>query len=93
MIMRKIKKDYVSDLLHFGMFPNDKNRMWTMCQIVLKMASQVVEEAERLKMTDEQFYINFEDALNILSCKDHSGDAEQDKDFKNIVEKFNADSE
>lgn len=91
--MRKIKKDYVSDLLHFGMFPNDKNRMWTMCQIVLKMASQVVEEAERLKMTDEQFYINFEDALNILSCKDHSGDAEQDKDFKDIVEKFNADSE
>ena len=44
-------------------------------------------------MTDEQFYINFEDALNILSCKDHSGNAEQDKEFKDIVEKFNADSE
>ena len=57
------------------------------------MATQVVEEAERLKMTNEQFYIKFEDALNILSCKDHSGNAEQDKEFKDIVEKFNADSE
>ena len=91
--MKNVKKDYVSDLLHFGMFPNDKNRVWTMCQIVLKMASQVVEEAERLKMTDEQFYINFEDALNISSCKAHSGSPEQDKEFKDIVEKFNADSE
>ena len=91
--MKNVKKDYVSDLLHFGMFPNDKNRVWTMCQIVLKMASQVVEEAERLKMTDEQFYINFEYALSILSCKDHSGSQEQDKEFKDIVEKFNADSE
>ena len=44
-------------------------------------------------MTNEQFYINFEDALNILSCKDHSGSQEQDKEFKDIVEKFNADSE
>ena len=91
--MKNVKKDYVSALLHSGLFPNDKNRMWTMCQIVLKMATQVVEEAERLKMTNEQFYINFEDALNILSCKDHSGSQEQDKEFKDIVEKFNADSE
>ena len=91
--MKNAKKDYVSDLLHFGMFPNDKNRVWTMCQIVLKMATQVVEAAENLKMTDEQFFINFEDALNILSCKDHSGSKEQDKEFKDIVEKFNADSE
>ena len=79
--------------LRAGHFPNEKNRVWTMCQCVLKLATLANDEAERLKMTDEQFYINFEDALNILSCKDHSGDAEQDKDFKDIVEKFNADSE
>ena len=88
-----MNNDYVCKLFNSELFPNEKNRIWTVCRTILKMVEQVVEEAEQLKMTDEQFYINFEDALNILSCKDHSGDAEQDKDFKDIVEKFNADSE
>ena len=76
-----------------GHFPNEKNRVWTMCQCVLKLAALANDEAERLKMTDEQFYIEFENALNILSCKDHSGNEEQFNDFKDTIEKFNADSE
>ena len=88
-----MNNDYVSKLFKSGLFPNEKNRMWAICQTLLKMVTQVVEEAERLKMTDEQFYINFEDALNILSCKDHSGNEEQFNDFKDTIEKFYADSE
>lgn len=91
--MKDVSKDYVSKLFKSGLFPNEKNRMWTICQTLLKMVTQVVEEAERLKMTDEQFYIEFENALNILSCKDHSGNEEQFNDFKDTIEKFNADSE
>ena len=88
-----MNNDYVSKLFKSGLFPNEKNRMWTVCQTLLKMVTQVVEEAERLKMTDEQFYIEFENALNILSCKDRAGNEEQFNHFKDTIEKFNADSE
>ena len=55
-------------LIKSGRFPNEKNRVWTMCQVALHMATLAADEAEKLKLTDEQFYINFEDALNILSA-------------------------
>ena len=48
-------------------------------------------EEEISKLTDEQFYINFEDALNILSVRDHSGNPEQIKEFKETIESFEAD--
>jgi len=31
-----------------------------------------VKQVESLNMTDEQFYLNFEDKLNEYSVKDHS---------------------
>lgn len=74
-----------------GRFPNEKNRVWTMCQAALHMATLAADEAEKLKLTDEQFYINFEDALNILSVRDHSGNLEQIKEFKETIESFEAD--
>ena len=45
-------------LIKSGRFPNEKNRVWTMCQVALHMATLAADEAERLKLTDEQFYIN-----------------------------------
>ena len=80
-------------LIKSGKFPNEKNRVWTMCQVALHMATLAADEAERLKLTDEQFYINFEDALNILSVRDHSGNPEQVKEFKETIESFEADPE
>ena len=56
-------------------FDNDKNRMYNVCQTALMFVKSVVNEAERLKMCDEQFYIEFEDALNELSIKDHNADS------------------
>ena len=57
------------------------------------MATLAADEAEKLKLTDEQFYINFEDALNILSVRDHSGNPEQIKEFKETIKSFEADPE
>ena len=55
-----------------GKFDSEKNRMYNACQTALMMVKSVVNEAERLKMTDEQFFINFENKLNELSIKDHN---------------------
>lgn len=83
----------LTNLIKSNRFPNEKNRVWTMCQVVLHMATLAADEAERLKLTDEQFYINFEDALNILSVRDHSGNPEQVKEFKETIKSFEADPE
>jgi hypothetical protein len=80
-------------LIKSGRFPNEKNRVWAMCQATLHMATLAADEAERLKLTDEQFYINFEDALNVLSVRDHSGNPEQIKDFKEAIKSFEANPE
>ena len=60
-----------------GKFDNDKNRMYNVCQTALMFVKSVVNEAERLNMTNEQFYIEFEDELNELSIKDHNADSEE----------------
>ena len=84
-----MKYDVIS-MLRNGYFPNEKNRVWTMCQCALKLAILASEEAEKSGLTDEQFYINFEDALNLISVKDHS--IEQTKDFEKAINSFIADS-
>ena len=85
----KLMKDSLIRLLSAGRFPNDKNRIWTMCQVVIKLTLMTIEEAEKAGMTDEQFYLAFEDILNEASIKDHNKqDIEIIEDFK----KFNADS-
>lgn len=82
-------KDELIKLLSAGRFPNNKNRVWTMCQVALKLCLMCVEEAEKSNLTDEQFYLSWEDCLNKISVKDHTKqDIEIIEDFK----KFNADS-
>lgn len=55
-----------------GQFDSDKQRLWSACQTILYMAKNVVREVELAGMTDEQFFIDFEDELNELSIKDHN---------------------
>lgn len=78
--------------LRFGNFPNNKNRVWTMCNVALQMCLMAMEEAEKYNFVDEQFYIEFENSINSISVKDHSGNAEQDKEFEENVKNFMADS-
>lgn len=72
----KNKLKFLEQLLNKGSFSNNKNRIWTMCQASLEMVKLTVEEAEKYKMTDEQYYLDFEDELNALSVKDHSNNAD-----------------
>lgn len=87
--MKELTKDNLIKLLSVGRFPNDKNRIWTMCQVALKLCLQCVDEAEKSNLTNEQFYIAFEDCLNKISVKDHT---KQDQTIVNDFKSFNADS-
>ena len=93
MIMKKLEKkiDFLKQLMTRGRFPNEKNRIWTMCQASLQMLMMTVIEAEKSNMVDEQFYIEFENAINQLSVKDHNKD--DVSEFKESLDKFIADSE
>lgn len=92
MIMKKLDKiDYLKQLMNRGLFPNEKNRIWTMCQASLQMLMMTVIEAEKSNMVNEQFYIEFENAVNQLSVKDHNKD--DIREFKESLDKFMADSE
>ena len=92
MIMKKLDKiDYLKQLMNRGLFPNEKNRIWTMCQASLQMLMMTVIEAEKSNMVNEQFYIEFENAINQLSVKDHNKD--DIGYFKENLDKFMADSE
>ena len=93
MIMKKLEKkiDFLKQLMNRGLFPNEKNRIWTMCQASLQMLMMTVIEAEKSNMVDEQFYIEFENAINQLSVKDHNKDVVSE--FKESLDKFIADSE
>lgn len=93
MIMKKLEKkiDFLKQLMNRGLFPNEKNRIWTMCQASLQMLMMTVIEAEKSNMVNEQFYIEFENAINQLSVKDHNKD--DIRNFKESLDKFMADSE
>ena len=93
MIMKKLEKkiDFLKQLMTRGRFPNEKNRIWTMCQASLQMLMMTIIEAEKSNMVDKQFYIEFENAINQLSVKDHNKD--DIRDFKENLDKFMADSE
>lgn len=82
-------KDELIKLLSAGRFPNNKNRVWTMCQVAMKLCLQCVEEAEKEGLTDEQFYLSWEDILNSISVKDHT---RQDMEIINDFKQFNSDS-
>lgn len=87
--MDRIK--YLNKLINRKVFTNQKNRIWSMCQATLQMLILTVAEAEKANMTEEQFYINFEDTLNQLSVKDHTkNDIEE---IEQSIHKFMADSE
>lgn len=87
--MKELTKDSLIKLLSAGRFPNEKNRVWTMCQVALKLCLQCVEEAENNNLSDEQFYLAWEDVLNKISCKDHT---RQDTNIIEDFKQFNADS-
>lgn len=57
-------------------YANDKNYFYNLGQVILKVAKDYIKEIEKYKMTNEQFFIDWEDKLNELSIKDHNADPE-----------------
>ena len=88
--MRSADKD-LKQLLTRSLFPSEKNRIWTMCRVALQMLVMTVIEAEKAGMVNEQFYIEFENAINELSIKDHTKD--DINNFEESLNKFMADPE
>lgn len=82
---------YLKQLLTRSLFPSEKNRIWTMCRAALQMLVMTVIEAEKAGMVNEQFYIEFENAINELSIKDHTKD--DINNFEESLNKFMADPE
>ena len=68
--LQKIKK--LKKLVSKNIFTNDKNRIYTMCEATLQMLQMTVLEAEKAELTNEQFWIDFENAVNWWSVKDHN---------------------
>lgn len=58
-----------------GKYDNDKNRLYNRGLVILSAVSFFIKEVEELKMTNEQFFIDWEDKLNELSIKDHNADS------------------
>lgn len=85
--MKNVQKTKLMKQLESGVFPNDNNRLYTAAQVIIQMATRLVEEAESLGLTNKQWYINFEDYLNILSVKDHTNQ-NQIEELVNTLEEF-----
>lgn len=67
--LKKIQKE---SGIKMGKYDNDKNRLYHWTKAYLQSLKLMVKEAEELKLTDEQFWIDFENELNLISIKDHN---------------------
>lgn len=52
------------------------NKNKKLCEIALQLVNLAVYEAEKAGLTDEPYYLDFEDNLNIASVKEHTADSE-----------------
>lgn len=55
-----------------GNYSNEKNRLFHQGKAILEMVKLYIKQVETAEMTNEQFYLDFEDAINELSIKDHT---------------------
>lgn len=51
---------------------NNKNRLYNYGQVLLTTIEMFIKEVEEAQMTNEQFFLDWEDKLNELSTKDHN---------------------
>lgn len=68
-IMQEMQKQYGIKL---GKYDSEKNRLFNMGLLVLKSVEEYIKQVEDTKLTDESFFIDWEDSLNELSIKDHN---------------------
>lgn len=59
-----------------GKYDNEKNRLYNQGLTLLKMLNIYVKQVEEANMTNEQFFLNWEDSINELSVKEHGANPE-----------------
>lgn len=57
------------------------------CYVRLNSLNKHIKKFEKAGRTNEQFYLDFEDILNYLSCKDHNN-ASVDDEIKEYYNKY-----
>lgn len=50
-------------------YANEKNRLWNMCQVSIKMLNELMNQIEKADLKNEQFVLDWLDKLNELSVK------------------------
>lgn len=67
--LKKIQKE---SGIKMGQYNNLKNHLYHQSKLFIKILETFISEVEKANLTNEDFFINFEDKLNELSIKDHS---------------------
>lgn len=50
-------------------YANEKNRLWNMCQLSIRMLEELMSQIEKAKLQNEQFVLDWLDKINELSVK------------------------
>lgn len=51
------------------LYDNEKNRLWYMCQVSIRMLNELMRQIEENDLKNEQFVLDWLDELNELSVK------------------------
>lgn len=61
--------DNLKGLINITEYANEKNRLWNMCQVSIKMLNELMNQIEKADLKNEQFVLDWLDKLNELSVK------------------------
>ena len=70
MVMNDVLKNLQKNTgLKTGKYDNEKNRLYNMCQMSILMLETLWKQLEEAKMTNEQFCLDWLDAINEISVR------------------------
>lgn len=52
-----------------GQYDNEKNRLYNMCQMSIRMLNELMDQIEKANLQNEQFVLDFCDKINELSIR------------------------
>lgn len=52
-----------------GQYDNEKNRLYSMCQMSIQMLNELWNQIEKADMTNEQFCLDWLDTINEISIR------------------------
>ena len=73
---KQVQKLQKNSGIKMGQYDNKKNQLYHQGQLLIQVISSYIKAIEEANMTNEQFFINFEDTINELSIKNHNASLE-----------------